>query len=265
MCSSNTELFKGLSHLLFCTYFVHSISWALIEICGGRRVDSRSQGIKKPPKGEPQSGSTEDNLGSLTTWVWGVPMPKAGRFGAWPWRGSEAPSLEAPDLVGDLMMVGGGRLAVLLEMTKLSHGSSIDLFTNWLAQLWAFNLRKSFHPLLNTGCISLFVLQGCTQYTGETWIYTTIDMPLMTFLMPLTLYMCCFPAGSKPVREFRAHWPLSDTRADPHAGAQPPPPSRDFFSEAVSLWRPQFLCTYSFYLVDNTLFGNVPSCNYKSC
>ena len=33
---------------------------------------------------------------------------------------------------------------------------------------------------------------------------------------------------------------------------------QDFISESVTLWRPQFLYTYSFYLVDNTLFGNVP-------
>lgn len=159
------------------------------------------------------------------------------------------------------------RLGLLLKMTKLSYGSPIDWFAHWLAQPWALNLKKSFHPLLNTAWISLFVLQGSTQYTSETWIYTTIQVPLMTFQMPLIPYVSRFSVGSEPVSEFWAHWPPFDTRADPraHALPQPPPSFQDFISESVTLWRPQFLYTYSFYLVDNTLFGNVPSCNYKSC
>lgn len=140
-------------------------------------------------------------------------------------EGAEAPrpcpetGLET--LVGSLMAVGGGKLGVLLEMTKLSYGSPIDLFANWLAQLWALNLKKSFHPLLNTAWISLFVLQGYTQYASETWIYTTIVVSLMTFQMPLIPYMFRFSVGSKPVTEFWARRPPSDTRADPHAHTRP--------------------------------------------
>lgn len=138
------------------------------------------------------------------------------------------PSLEA--LVGNFMTVGGLRLGVLLETTKLSYGSPIGLFANWLAQLWALNPKNSLHPLLNTAWISLFVLQGYTQYTSETWIYTTMVVPLMTFQMPLIPYMFRFSVGSEPVSEFWAHWPPSDTRADPHPHARPQPPHLSMIS-----------------------------------
>lgn len=92
-------------------------------------------------------------------------------------------------------------------------------------------------------------------------------MLLMTFQMPLIPHMFFFMVGSETVSEFSGHRPPFDTGADPHAHArpQPPPSFHDFISKSLTLWRPQFLYTYSFYLVDNTLFGNVPSCNYKSC
>lgn len=172
-------------------------------------------------------------------------------------EGAKAHSLEA--LVGNLMEEGGGRLGVLLGTTKLSYGSPIDLFANWLAQPWALDLKKSFHPLLNTAGISLFVLQGSTQCTSETWIYTTIGVPLMTFQMPLIPYMSRFSVGSEPVSEFWAHRPPSDKRADPHAHArpQPPPSFHGFTSQSVTLWRPQFLYTYSFCLVDNILYSEM--------
>ena len=88
----------------------------------------------------------------------------------------------------------------------------------------------------------------------------------MTSQMPLIPYMFRFSVGSKPVSEFLAHRPPSDARADPRAHARPQPPRLSMISSLN-----QLLCgdpeshTPPLYLVDNTLFGNVPSCNYKSC
>lgn len=62
------------------------------------------------------------------------PKAKGWEDGMPGFEGAEAPrpctetSLEA--LVGSLMAVRGGGLAVLLETTKLSYGSPIDLFAN---------------------------------------------------------------------------------------------------------------------------------------
>lgn len=196
-------------------------------------------------------------------------MPKAGKIPCLALKGQIPQALhwtQPRSFSWKPMAVGGVGWVFCWKQMKLSHGSPIDLFANWLAQPRALNPKKSFHPLLNTAWISLFVLQGPTQYTSETWIYTTIGVPLMTFQMPLIPYMFRFSVGSEPVSEFWARRPPSDTRADPRPCPPPAPPSfHDFISESVILWRPQFLYTYSFYLVDNTLFGNVPSCNYKSC
>ena len=159
-----------------------------------------------------------------------------------------------------------GRLDLLLKMTKLSYGSPTDWFAHWLAQPWALNLKKSFHPLLNTAWISLFVLQGSTQYTSETWIYTTIHVPLMTFQMPLIPYVSRFSVGSEPVSEFWAHWPPSDTRADPHAHAlpQPPHPPRFHFWISYSLETP--IPLHLLFLFGGQYFIRKCSpCNYKSC
>lgn len=115
---------------------------------------------------------------SATRWGKEVPMSKAGKIWCLALKGLNPPALM---LRLETSCGTRSRLGLLLKMTKLSYGSPIDWFAHWLAQPWALNLKKSFHPLLNTAWISLFVLQGSTQYTSETWIYTTIHVPLMTF------------------------------------------------------------------------------------
>lgn len=102
------------------------------------------------------------------------------------------------------------------ERTELPHGPPIDLFANWVVQLWVSTLKKSLHPLLNTARISVFVLQGWVRYSSGTWVYTynsyaANDLPNNTNTCTL-----CLEVGSEPVSEFWGHRPPSDTRADPH-------------------------------------------------